>query len=230
MISLPHRTVFVHIPKCGGQSIEAAFCEDLGLDWNRHRHLLLMFERPENGSWGGSVNRLAHLPARDYVHHDYLPGRLWDTFFTFSTVRNPFARLESLYFYSRANKRADFAAFVNRMVPRRVANEMYRPQSTFLTDPDGKVLVSRIYRLETLSRDWADIRQRAGLSTDLPHKNRSTRAPLEWTDPMRDIVREVYADDFTLLAYDPETGAALGDALPSGTGSAMAGAPSHRPG
>jgi hypothetical protein len=31
MISHPHRTLFVHIPKCGGQSVEHAFLNALSL-------------------------------------------------------------------------------------------------------------------------------------------------------------------------------------------------------
>ena len=31
MISHEHKTVFIHIPKCGGQSVETCFLDDLGL-------------------------------------------------------------------------------------------------------------------------------------------------------------------------------------------------------
>ena len=41
VISHEHRCVFVHIPKCAGQSIETVFLEDLGLDWSNRSILLL---------------------------------------------------------------------------------------------------------------------------------------------------------------------------------------------
>ena len=41
MISHNHEYVFVHIPKCGGQSIEHVFLNDLGLEWHNRSPLLL---------------------------------------------------------------------------------------------------------------------------------------------------------------------------------------------
>ena len=67
MISHPHRTVFVHIPKCGGQSIETAFLADLGLGWKSRAPLLMgANDRPELGP-----PRLSHLrqaPVRTIVN------------------------------------------------------------------------------------------------------------------------------------------------------------------
>ncbi len=209
MISLAHRTVFVHIPKCGGQSIEDAFCRDLGLSWHDHRALLLMHERPTAPRWKGSVPRLAHLPASEYVTEGYLPKALWKSFFTFATVRNPFARLESQFFYRGKRDTSDFEEFITSVVPSRIDNMMYRRQMRFLTAPPNGVIVEKVFRLEDLDTAWDEIQERSGVTQDLPHRNKSTREPLEWTDAMRDLVRKTYASDFARLGYDAETGAPL---------------------
>ena len=35
MISLAHQCVFVHIPKCAGQSVETAFLNETSLAWKQ---------------------------------------------------------------------------------------------------------------------------------------------------------------------------------------------------
>jgi len=45
MISHKHKTVFVHIPKVAGQSVEQMYLADLGLNWSERAVLLL---RPKN--------------------------------------------------------------------------------------------------------------------------------------------------------------------------------------
>lgn len=207
MISLAHRTVYVHIPKCGGQSVEEAFCADLGLDWAKHRRLLMMFSKPANDkSWKGRTNRLAHLTAHEYIRHEYLPRTLWNEYFTFATVRNPFKLLESRYFFTESKKHPEFSAFVLDFISTQSNNFRFRPQTSYLEAPSGKGLVKRVYALEGIGDTWGDIRERAGVSADLPHRNKSQRSPVVWTEEARDVVRKVYAKDFERLGFSLEDG------------------------
>ena len=45
MISKAHKTIFVHIPKVAGQSIETMFLNDLNLKWDERSKLLLRKKR-----------------------------------------------------------------------------------------------------------------------------------------------------------------------------------------
>lgn len=205
MISLAHRTVFVHVPKCGGQSVEAAFCAHLGLDWDRHRRLLLMMPRPQG--WQGQHGRLAHLTAWEYVAHDYLPAALWDDFFTFGVVRNPFARMESAWRYLKPTH--DFPDFVSGICEGRLSWDGFlNPASEYLSDPDGTPMTTAVYRLEELSARWPEIAARAGLGdTPLPHRNAEAapRPRLHWSDRMIEDMQDRYAEDFHRYGYDPDT-------------------------
>ena len=59
MISIKHKTIFIHIPKCAGQSIEYLFLKDLGINWDQRINLLLRSKKfNERGP-----ERLAHLYA-----------------------------------------------------------------------------------------------------------------------------------------------------------------------
>lgn len=42
MISHKHKTIFIHIPKCGGTSVEVVFLNDLGMTF-QERTCLAMF-------------------------------------------------------------------------------------------------------------------------------------------------------------------------------------------
>ena len=205
MISHPHRTVFVHIPKCGGQSLEAAFLADLGLTWRARAPLLLMpNKRPELGP-----PRLAHLLARQYVAHHWLSAELWAAYFTFALARDPFARVLSMYNYSRhPGSVSSYVASV--LVPAFRAGEtvdgqyyFVRPQVDFIADAAGRQLVDRVYRLEELAAGLAEIRDRAGLRAEVPHANRSVRRAETGDFSPHDIatIRALYAADFDWFGY-----------------------------
>ena len=68
MISHKHKTVFVHIPKVAGQSVEQMYLADLGLNWSERAVLLL---RPKLNTEKGP-ERLAHLTAAQYTQFGYL--------------------------------------------------------------------------------------------------------------------------------------------------------------
>jgi hypothetical protein len=206
MISHAHRTVFVHIPKCGGQSVEAAFLKDLGLRWKERAPLLM---RPNEVPSLGPP-RLAHLLARDYVARHYLSQDLFDAYFAFALVRSPFARVLSFFHYLDHHKGLSHfvqyrltAAFEARDD---FAGDYYflRPQVDFLTDATGTPLLDRTYRLENLDAARSEISERTGMNRPIPHNNRSTpRASL--ADLTRDdiaVIRALYEEDFEMLGYD----------------------------
>ena len=79
MISKTHKTIFVHIPKVAGQSIETMFLEDLGPNWKaRHRLLLRKKNTFEKGP-----KRLAHLTAGQYTEFNYITSEEFNQYFKF---------------------------------------------------------------------------------------------------------------------------------------------------
>lgn len=213
MISHHHKTVFVHVPKCGGQSIEAAFLSDLGLDWERRAPLLL---RPNDVPAVGPP-RLAHLTAREYLDFRYLSPELFAAYFSFTVVRSPYARVVSLFNYGR--RKGTLSGYVQktlvhefeRAADYRRAGHGYegnywfcRPQVDYITDAEGATMVDAVYRLEELGDILPDLRERSGLEAAVEHKNKSTpKARLgDLTDRDREVIRDLYAADFERLGYD----------------------------
>lgn len=82
---------------------------------------------------------------------------------------------------------------------------IFWPQSTFICNKDGEILVDFVGRFEQLGKDWEEVCRRCKIKIEpLPHLNKSSHPP--WKDlyhpETRRIVRKVYADDFRLFYPD----------------------------
>jgi len=173
MICHHYKCIFVHIPKCGGQSIEHVFIDSLGLDWDTRAPLLLRpNDKPELGP-----PRLAHLKAGDYVKYKYLTQEMFDEYFKFAFVRNPWSRMVSLYRYSRFGKELPFKPFLFDVFEGEYfeKNRWFAgPQSEFVYSEDDCLMVDYIGRLESVESDFRTICGEIGLPfSGVPHMNRS---------------------------------------------------------
>lgn len=171
MISHPHKCIFVHIPKCAGQSVEHMFLAALGHDWESRSILSLgVNDDPTLGP-----PRLAHLKATEYVDLGYVSQATFDDYFKFAIVRNPWSRLVSMYKYLGLHFRRDFRDFVLRDLERTYLTKMRwfsGPQTGFVVDQSNKILVDSIVRFEQLDSEFARVARTAGLpSAVLPHVN-----------------------------------------------------------
>ncbi len=172
MISSKHKTIFIHIPKVAGQSIETMFLNDLGLDWKSRHSLLLRKKKPKEKG----PSRLAHLRARDYVEFGYIDQVDFDEYFKFSFVRNPYSRTYSYYRYLGYANIMKFKDFVQEILRKKIDNNhfFFLSQSEYLYDKDGKKLVDFVGKLETIEDDINEVIKRANLRVkELPHVNKS---------------------------------------------------------
>jgi sulfotransferase famil protein len=191
MISHQHQCVFVHIPKTAGQSVERVFLDLLGLDWETRAPLLLRSnDRPDLGP-----PKLAHLTAGEYVSCGHLSQEQYDSYFKFSVVRDPWDRVVSMYKYLGYGRRVPFKTFVLKILERKLMAGLYwfvRPQSEYLYDEDGILLVDQVGRFETLQDDFDQVARRLGLAqTLLPHTNRGQARGIELAPSVRQLARYV---------------------------------------
>lgn len=169
MICPQQQCIFIHIPKTAGQSVETVFLQRAGLSWENRAALLL---RPNDDPAQGPP-RLAHLKARDYVAYGYISQDAFDAAFKFAYVRNPWARMTSLYHHLSTTR--SFRAYVLGEFRQKVWREMawfVGPQSDFIYDDDGRLLVNFVGRFERLQADFDIICRRLGMPPEpLPHVN-----------------------------------------------------------
>lgn len=189
MISRPHNTIFIHIPKTGGQSVERMLLKDLGLTWKEK-------------SKAGLVDPSLRKPqtASHYTLNDYVRFTDVNSMHSFCIVRNIYDRLISMYRYLRKFKfiKGSFEEFVLKKLPEIMNDpEWYyfiRPQADFL------IGVEDILEFSNFTEDINRIRKKLGIKSELPHVNKSSgKLPAEYTNKMKRKVECLYYVDFLQL-------------------------------
>lgn len=96
LISNSHRFIYVHLHKCAGSSVEFALSDTL--EWND----LLLGSTP----YGERLMKLysplfgLHKHSTAMQVRDKVGAALWQSYYSFSTVRNPYTLATSQYTYS----------------------------------------------------------------------------------------------------------------------------------
>lgn len=194
VISDGTRSIFVHIQKTGGSSIED----------------LLRANDPAIGSNLSDGRR--HMPARDI--RQVVEPQKWASYFKFACVRNPWDRLVSWHCMCiQARNPNRFGQYVQQCAPTFEAfvkhattgmgERTTRNQLDYLTDADGTLLVDFVGRYENLDADMAHVKRRLGLAHALPHTNRSTHDDYRryYSTETRDIVARRFARDIEHFGY-----------------------------
>ena len=169
MLDRELRSIFVHVPKTGGQSIEMSFLRFHGLRWEERAPLLLR----QNTTPGLGPPALAHLSAQEYVSLGYTTRAEFESYFKFAFVRDPWSRLVSAFRYMRLYRSLTFRRFVDSLPPTEswgTTAMIFRPQADYIFDDDDNCLVDFVGRTETLFQDFG--RVRASIGKELPDLDR----------------------------------------------------------
>lgn len=173
MISHDFKCIFIHIPKAAGQSVEHFFLKKVGLDWNSRSPLLLRKNDEPNAGPG----TLAHMRAADYVKYHYISQELFEQYFKFSFVRNPWSRAVSTYKFLGYNVFMSFETFVFKHIPKLMKNKGWfiMPQYDMLFE-NGQKLVDFIGKMEHMQVDFQKVCDQLGIvDVNLPHVNKNKR-------------------------------------------------------
>jgi chondroitin 4-sulfotransferase 11 len=203
--------LFIHVPKTGGTSVEAA----LGIkgDWRVEDQGILFGQiaSPDLLALNTRSPFLQHLTIAEAIAalEGVAPS------FAFGIVRNPWDRLVSLYHridpHLAATARAQgvelqdlsFEDFVPRVLA--IEHAHVAPQAGFLT-AGGRVAVDCVGRFETLREDVSAVTERFGIRIDLPRVNtgRDRVHPDHrqfYSPANRTLVGNYYAIDCELFGY-----------------------------
>lgn len=176
--------IFVHINKTGGSSIEVA----LGLPFQHRTALELRQDLGEER---------------------------WRSRFSFAFVRNPWDRIASHYAYrvktdqtGLGDRHIGFNDWVRLAYGERDPRyydqpKMFMPQTHWIADTAGEIMVDFVGRFERLEHDFATVCERLGRQARLPHLKRSGgSAPVEeYSDEAVEIVRTRFAEDIERFGY-----------------------------
>ena len=187
IISHEHKFIFIHIPKTGGASMTQTVAKNYpdSLIWSN------------NPAFGDPPPFLkTHektVNVKKYLLRDNLN---WGEYFKFCTVRNPWARAVSYYFFQ----------FKNQMKFNDFIKEKKDVQSNWITDGiDGEIMVDYVMKLENLQEDFDTVCDKIGIPhQQLPHKNKSSHKHYTeyYDDETREIVAQKYAQDIERFGYE----------------------------
>jgi len=189
-----YQCIFIHVPKCAGQSIRNTLFENLV---------------------PGHINV--------YTYQLIFPKRVFDSYFKFTFVRNPWDRLVSAYLFMKsggAHKKdqdwakqhlsayPDFESFIKQGLIKKEIQDWphFRPQIKFLTKQNGELGVDFIGRIENIQADMKYIQDRLNIHKELLYINK-TEAKNEdyrnyYSPESRDLVAAVYQEDITQFGYE----------------------------
>lgn len=207
LVSHEHRFIFVHVPKTAGLSVAAAF------DPFRHRAEDLVVNRALS-QLGINVNHFGPLPWRRIRIHAtadqirrVLGAKVFDSYFKFAFVRNPWDRMVSYYHYiqsreshhrGRKVRELSFADYLEYEGRRNKVG-----QWAILSDKRGRLLMDRVGRFESLADDFREIADQLGVTAELPHRNATKHAAYQtyYDDETRQIVSHYWADEIEQFGY-----------------------------
>src|SRR5687768_4779420 len=203
MISHSHQCIFVHIPKCGGTSIEN-----------------VIWPEPRNTSdlWMGFVSKFHNKYQTGGLQH-LIAIQIWEevgeavfnSYFKFTIVRNPWDKAISQYFYMR--QRPDLREYIGMKeddpfkvylgLTRKKLHVQWEKQHKFFKDHNGETMVDYIGRLETMQQDTSNIFERLGIKSEVLHVNATRHQHYSeyYDDESMEMVGEMYKEDIEILGY-----------------------------
>ena len=200
MISLVHKVIFIHIPKCAGQSIEETFLNDLQLNWDDHRYLFGCFEKPS--SWKKNMpDRIAHLTAKEILDFKFLPIEIFNSFYKFSIVRDPVERLVSSWNY--LDPEESFEDWVSSKVlsGHKENNYFFKDQTDYLFDENNKSLVDDIVPFKTLGSSKHNFYNYLENISALSHRNASKKRDISISEETTKLIKDLYKKDYKYLDF-----------------------------
>ena len=205
IISHRHRFIFTAIPKTGTHSVRQALREHMGPE--DHEQVRLFVEKrlpyPELARIGHGHISLAEL-------RPVLGEEAFASYFKFEFVRNPFDRFVSYCAFATSREgsfardpKAVMRHFLFTAPP--THHMVFRPQHSFMTDADGKLLTDEIGRVEEMQPSYDAICTRIGIpSTPLGRVNSSRHEDYRsyYDDQLIDGVKRIYGRDLELFGYE----------------------------
>lgn len=189
-----NQCIFIHVPKNAGQSIRNSLFENL---------------------------LPGHMKA--FTYQLIFPKRIYDNYFKFAIVRNPWDRLASAYMFMKGGgahekdrlwsekKLAQFDTFESFVRTGLQNDEIqkwphFRPQVDFLRGQNGKIELDFIGRFENLQEDFNHVRDHLGLTGKLLfiNKTNTKRAPYQtyYTNETQQIAANIYQEDVEAFKYN----------------------------
>jgi hypothetical protein len=207
MILHHRKTIFIHIPRCGGTSIEKL--------WFPKTVVTRQSDYQKFIGWHETYQMwMQHATMREVFELYKGEGEI-ETYFSFSFVRNPWSRALSDWWWMKKNLKteASFDDYLNirgdfhnacYSMEKEYRGDHFKTQYEYLYK-DGECLLDFIGRFEHFQRDFNIMCDTMDIPrVKLPHHNRSSyEKPYQqhFTTSQIELVAEIFAEDIGLFGY-----------------------------
>ena len=219
-ISHEHKCIFFHIPKCAGSSIEKRLgvgeddtkeIPDIDILWGRQKHDLYETVGPileQDDETVFLYAELQHLTPEQMLKGRYVSRDVFDRYYKFTFIRNPWDKLVSEYFWKMINRFDTFREFLDWVATLDMDSELnqhphFIPQHRFVYNRKDRAMVDFVGRYEELFKGWESVRKHLGLEKGLPHLlwSKHKRYTKYYDQSSIDLVAEIYRKDIELFGY-----------------------------
>lgn len=194
-----YKCIFIHIPKTGGTTISNAL-KSLPLK-------------------SSNIIPFMHKHAKAFEVKCILGKKIWEKYFTFAFVRNPWDLMVSSYHWwlqkayqfkhllDYANKVKDLGNFSN-FIYSKYGQEMLNEQEGDIIDwiSDGNdIIVDFIGRFENLQEDWNKVCKEINVtSIDLSHMNKTERRDYReyYTNETKELIAQRFHKTIEHFGYE----------------------------
>jgi len=208
IISNKHKFIFVAIPKTATHAIRFALRKHLDekTDWEQVG-LFVKKTLPVE-----SLAKLGNGHIKCTEIQPFLGTKIWNNYFKFTIVRNPYDRFISYCFFMNQNDITFKKHALERMKiiikNKKVhQNLWFIPQHQFITDNNGELMVDFVGKYESLVNAYQQVCTKIGIPSGRLFKvNSSIHNDYTeyYDDELSQAVFEFYHQDFELFGYKNE--------------------------
>jgi hypothetical protein len=196
------KILFVHIPKSGGTTIE---------------HHMGAINNPNKGYKRNTNNKaMQHLTIEEY--NALFDDKRFDNYCKFTIVRNPYDKMLSEYYWTDLpigyKDKHSFDYFlgavsdivINKNYNYTFLHDHFTPQKEFITDENNNIIVDKIFKFEEFNEVVEFVQMYyPNINTTVHNKIKTAKSKnsrLTLNDKQKNIIYNLYEDDFILLGYD----------------------------
>lgn len=201
LISHSKKFIFIHVFKVAGSSVReslSSYCYPS--TFQKIKNKLLKIQQVESSDFDH------HIKGPDLRFK--LPEYIFNSYFKFGFVRNPWDWQVSLYHFTQQNpehfqhdlvKKMTFEDYIEWRV-----EEAKCTQKEFLYDRSGNQLVDFVGRIENINEDFQYICDKIGVKNKLKHTNKSVHQDYRkmYSGHTFDLINKTYAEEINLFGYD----------------------------
>lgn len=206
-VSYDKQFLYIHIPKCAGSSITKALKASMRLRFEgKISHQIRMAHKIDTNFWH-------HLTAQSL--QKFISAKQWGSYFKFAFVRNPWDRLVSFYFFHKKRTVESLKFREQNQEVTRIFDQAHtfeewlllesyvRPQTAYLSDSKGNLMIDYVGKYETIEDDFAFICKHLKVDAALPHHNRSQHDSYRtyYTEATKAFVERKFYQDIKAFHY-----------------------------